>query len=63
MLELGKNNPIFLELNKNSLNNSKLTTFAEDAFNFLENTSKKYDAIFIDLPDPNNIDLNKLYCR
>lgn len=63
MLELGKNNPIFLELNKNSLNNSKLTTFAEDAFNFLENTSKKYDAIFIDLPDPNNIDLNKLYTK
>ena len=63
MIDLGKDYSIFKELNKNSMNNPKLTTVTRDAFNFLEDTNERYDVIFIDLPDPNNVDLNKLYTK
>jgi spermidine synthase len=63
MLALGKNNPIFTNLNNNALNNAKVTTIAKDAFTFLEETSKTYDLILVDLPDPNNVDINKLYTK
>ena len=63
MINLGKDYPVFKELNEGSMNNPKLTTVTEDAFNFLEDTKEKYDLIFVDLPDPNNVDLNKLYTR
>lgn len=63
MLNLGKHNSIFTDLNKGSMTNKKLTTVAKDAFIFLEDSNDIYDAIFIDLPDPNNVDLNKLYTK
>ncbi|WP_237276755.1 polyamine aminopropyltransferase [Tenacibaculum ovolyticum] len=63
MIDLGKDYSVFKELNKNAMNNPKLTTITRDAFNFLEETNERYDIIFIDLPDPNNVDLNKLYTK
>lgn len=63
MLELGKTHPVFTKLNNNALNNSKVTTIAKDAFNFLEESTVLYDAILVDLPDPNNVDINKLYTK
>ncbi len=63
MLELGKNNSIFTRLNNNALNNSIVNTFTADAFTYLETSTKKYDVILVDLPDPNNVDLNKLYTK
>jgi len=63
MLEIGKTNPIFTDINNNALNHSKVSTFTADAFNYLETSTKKYDVILVDLPDPNNVDLNKLYTK
>ncbi len=63
MLALGEDSPILIDLNKGAMNNPKLTSIAKDAFTFLERTKESYDAIFIDLPDPNNVDLNKLYTK
>lgn len=63
MIDLGKNYSIFKELNDNAMNDSRLETITQDAFNFLEDTKEKYDVIFVDLPDPNNVDLNKLYTK
>ena len=34
-----------------------------DADKFLSNARKRYDIVFIDLPDPSTIELNKLYTR
>jgi spermidine synthase len=51
------------KLNKNSLENSKIEYYPKDAYKFLEETEQKYDCIFIDLPDSNNISINKLYTR
>ncbi len=63
MIALGKTNPIFKTLNNNALNSDKLETAVADAFTFLENSNQLYDAILVDLPDPNNVDLNKLYTK
>lgn len=63
MIDLGKTNSIFTDLNNNSLNHSKVTTVSGDAFNFVDNSNETYDVILVDLPDPNNVDLNKLYTK
>ena len=63
MLDLGKSHPIFKTLNNNALNHVKVNTVVDDAFTFLEQSEALYDAILVDLPDPNNVDLNKLYTK
>ena len=54
---------IIASINKNSLNHPKVTTITADAFTFLEQSKNTYDVILVDLPDPNNVDLNKLYTK
>jgi spermidine synthase len=63
MIQLAQQNPIFTKLNNNAMNSKKLTVKYADAFNFLEKSNTIYDIIFVDLPDPNNVDLNKLYSK
>ena len=48
-------------LNHNSLNHSKMHIINADAAKWLENTHDKFDVIVIDLPDPSNFSLGKLY--
>lgn len=61
MTKLGLNNEIFKRLNKNSMHDSRVLIFNEDAFNFVQNSSEIYSVVIIDLPDPNNTGLGKLY--
>lgn len=61
MTELAKTNHLLTELNGGSLSNPKVNVVNEDAFRFLETADGFYDVIIIDLPDPNNESLNKLY--
>ena len=61
--DLAKNQRILRELNKDSFNNDKVKIINDDAFKFLENTADFYDVIIIDLPDPNNSSLARLYSR
>jgi spermidine synthase len=63
MLRLGKEHPVFLEWNNKSMQDERLKTFAEDGFQFLERVKDQYDIIYVDLPDPNNVDINKLYTK
>jgi spermidine synthase len=56
-----KTNPLIKSLNNKSLENEKLNVINQDAYKFLENTNEKYDVVIVDLPDPNNESLNKLY--
>ena len=57
MTELGKEHPIFVELNGNALNNPKVTVINDDAFTYLEKTKEFYDVILMDFPDPKSIEL------
>ena len=60
---LAKSNYHLTELNKHSLDHEKVSVIHQDAFGFLRNSGKKYDFIVIDLPDPNNTSLARLYSR
>lgn len=61
MVNICKTNELVKEINHNSLSNRKVELVYEDAFKFLENTKEVYNVIIVDLPDPNNDSLNKLY--
>ena len=50
-------------LNKNSFENSKVTVFNEDAFSFINQPGILYDRVIIDMPDPHNEAINKLYSK
>ncbi|MBT5231196.1 MAG: polyamine aminopropyltransferase [Methylococcales bacterium] len=50
-------------LNENSLEDPKLTIHHVDAFTFINNPGEPYDRVIIDMPDPHNEALNKLYSR
>jgi spermidine synthase len=61
MVKLCSENKEISKLNSGSLKNEKLTVINNDAYKYLEATNQKYDVILVDLPDPNDESLNKLY--
>lgn len=63
MTDLAVKNRVISELNQHSFENPKVKIHNEDAFKFLENADNYYDVIIIDLPDPNNQSLARLYSK
>ncbi|MDO1445582.1 polyamine aminopropyltransferase [Rhodocytophaga aerolata] len=63
MTQLAASHPIFRQLNTQALSNAKVHVFNEDAFTFVKNASQLYSLILIDLPDPNDTGLGKLYAK
>lgn len=64
VVELCRTNKDIKRLNQNALDSPKLSVLNQDAYQYLEeNRSKEnlFDVIIVDLPDPNNETLNKLY--
>jgi spermidine synthase len=60
---LAQKNNHLVKINNNSLNNKKVTVVNQDAYQFLSKNKTQYDAIIIDLPDPNNPSLARLYSK
>ena len=63
MTRISKALPILAELNAGSLESGKLTIHNADAFTFINARGKPYDRVIIDMPDPHNEALNKLYSK
>ncbi len=63
MTDLAVKNTVMAELNEGSFKSPKVEILNEDAFKFLENSKQYFDVIIIDLPDPNNSSLARLYSR
>jgi len=61
VVELAQSNYDLVRLNENSFSDPRVTVYHEDAFSFMEEAEGFYDVIIVDLPDPNNESLNKLY--
>lgn len=61
MTDLGQHFYVFLDANHGSLNDPQVTIVNIDAFQFLKQDTLLYDAIIVDLPDPNTVELAKLY--
>ncbi len=63
IIQLAKENHFVSELNKNSLESSKVRIIISDAFTYLTDNEKQFDFIVGDLPDPNNNALARLYSK
>ncbi|WP_188453415.1 polyamine aminopropyltransferase [Virgibacillus oceani] len=63
VVKLAQTNGQLLQLNEGSLKNDKVNVIHKDAFKYLESTDEWFDVIIVDLPDPNNESLNKLYTK
>lgn len=61
VVNLFRDTEILKDLNKNSLNDSRLKVVNEDAFKWIRGNNEKYDFIIIDFPDPTSFSLGKLY--
>lgn len=61
MIRICSENKIIAGLNENSLKSDRLKIINDDAYRYLEENEEDYDVIIVDLPDPNNESLNKLY--
>lgn len=60
---LGKENANVLRVNNGSMNDGKVRVINKDAYTYLLDSNEKYDVIIIDLPDPNNPSLARLYSK
>ena len=64
MTKLFSSNPMLTALNHSALLSPKLTVLNRDAFLWLREqdaATPKFDAVFVDLPDPANFSIGKLY--
>ncbi len=63
MIHLFRDRPQLASLSDNSLSHPKVRIHIDDAGKFLEKSSESWDLIILDLPDPNNLSLARLYTR
>ncbi|MGH1480204.1 MAG: polyamine aminopropyltransferase [Geminicoccales bacterium] len=59
--QLFRENPRLTALNDDALNDPRVEVVHQDAFEFLKSDGELYNVILIDLPDPKNPGLSKLY--
>lgn len=63
MTHISRTLPMLSALNEKSLEDPKVTVYNEDAFSFINQAGIKYDRVIIDMPDPHNEAINKLYSK
>jgi spermidine synthase len=61
MTQLFATSAPLVKLNENALNSTKVKIVNQDAMVWLEGHKEQYDIVIIDLPDPSNFSLGKLY--
>lgn len=63
MTELARRYRPLRELNGDALNDPRVTLIHTDAYNYIRDSDELFPVIIIDLPDPNNEGLSKLYSQ
>ncbi|MEU9335703.1 polyamine aminopropyltransferase [Streptomyces sp. NPDC048290] len=61
MTRLARSFAPLVDLNGDALRDERVTVVNADAFNWLRDASRRYDAVVIDFPDPDTASLAKLY--
>ena len=61
MTTLASTHPVLSELNRHSFDDPRVTVVNADAFSWLRDRTDRYDAIVIDMPDPDETATAKLY--
>lgn len=63
MTALFRDHPDLSGLNGGALRDPRVTILNTDAWRFAEDSTEVFDVIIINLPDPKNLSLSKLYSR
>lgn len=63
MTHISRTLPMLADMNEHSLDDSRVSIYNEDAFSFINQAGVLYDRVIIDMPDPHNEAINKLYSR
>ncbi len=63
MTDLARHHPLFTRINQGAMDDPRVTVLNMDAASFLDRDEGLYNVIFIDLPDPDSMDLMHLYAR
>ncbi len=61
VLRLARENDRIAELNENSLTDPRVQIVTADAFTWLRDTTDRFDAVIVDMPDPDSTATAKLY--
>ena len=61
MTTLARRNLYFTDLNQNALSHSRVSVTNEDGFAFLQREHEPYSVVIIDLPDPREEEISKLF--
>lgn len=61
MIALARTDRRLVSLNRDAMNNPRARVIAADAFNWLRTAEEKFDAIIVDMPDPDETATAKLY--
>jgi spermidine synthase len=61
VLRLAEQNPDIVALNQRSLEDPRVTVVNDDAFTWLRDAGEHFDAVIIDMPDPDSTSTAKLY--
>jgi len=59
--KLGMENQYYISMNQHAYEHEKVHIIHEDLLRYISKTNERYDAIFIDLPDPRSIETNRYY--
>ena len=59
--EFARSNAMMQQVNEGALDDPRVEVINQDAYKYVENSTDLYTAVIIDLPDPNNETLAKLY--
>ncbi|PCK07142.1 MAG: spermidine synthase [Alteromonadaceae bacterium] len=63
MTRIARELPMLASLNEHSLDSELVTVYNEDAFSFINAPGQLYDRVIVDMPDPHNEAINKLYSK
>ncbi|MGE5669812.1 MAG: polyamine aminopropyltransferase [Fibrobacterota bacterium] len=63
MVKIGKTNPYLKMLNNAAFYDKRVKVFNNDAFMYIQNSAEMYDVVIVDLPDPNDLGISKLYTK
>jgi spermidine synthase len=61
MTGLAQTHPVLTDLNHQAFSDPRVTVVNDDAFNWLRDREDRYDAIIVDMPDPDETATAKLY--
>jgi spermidine synthase len=63
MTDLARTHPLLRDLNGGALDDPRVTVVNADAFTYVQDLDELFPVVMIDLPDPNNEGLSKLYSQ